>query len=58
MSVIAEAMIAKILRECKDYRSDKDAKVDTAYMLVDSIVVHLCPSSCERAGHSWIYPSA
>ena len=39
MSVIAEAMIAKILRECKDYRSDKDAKVATEYMLVDSIVV-------------------
>lgn len=39
MSVIAEAMIAKILRECKDYRSDKDAMVETGFSLVDTIQV-------------------
>jgi hypothetical protein len=39
MSVIAEAMIAKILRECKDYRSDKDALVQAGFSLVDSIQV-------------------
>jgi len=39
MSVIGEAMIAKILRECKDYRSDKDAMVETGFSLVDTIQV-------------------
>lgn len=48
ISLIAEAMIAKILRECKDYRSDKDAAVGAGLSVVDTIQIRFARAAVKE----------